>query len=379
MRDGNPGMYTLNLSRLIVVAALAACLAGCSDGNETKGESADSETQAQKEQLDTYLFEPVRAAAACISVLEKPDAKRVLLIGDDAMKVRGVFEAAGMKCQTDLSGKVDIAFVDCSSMSAQSRDKVFSCISANGVFAWLMDVRGVSAEAFRERIGSFGRDEAHLWMPGENRWLITGRKEPRMIKLSAMLEFFSADGMFDVLSRYRLGGVAELFSSYVGTVSEIMPAFAAGDLSAEVKPEFFLSREVPPLRWVSAEDVDKDVSNRFFADIRSMQMMRRLAVKGNMAAMQGDENTSVDHWSRALLRNPGELFVRERIDRLERNARGFLAVKKFLQAMKCYETIIKIDPKDIGALHNFGQCLRNVGRVDIAEKILKRVEELKRR
>jgi hypothetical protein len=372
-------MYTLNLSRLIIVAALAACLAGCSDGNETKIESADSETQAQKEQLDTYLFEPVRAAAACISVLEKPDAKRVLLIGDDAMKVRGVFEAAGMKCQTDLSGKVDIAFVDCSSMSAQSRDKVFSCISANGVFAWLMDVRGVSAEAFRERIGSFGRDEAHLWMPGENRWLITGRKVPRMIKLSAMLEFFSADGMFDVLSRYRLGGVAELFSSYVGTVSEIMPAFAAGDLSAEVKPEFFLSREVPPLRWVSAEDVDKDVSNRFFADIRSMQMMRRLAVKGNMAAMQGGENTSVDHWSRALLRNPGELFVRERIDRLERNARGFLAVKKFLQAMKCYETIIKIDPKDIGALHNFAQCLRNVGRVDIADKILKRVEELKRR
>jgi thioredoxin-like negative regulator of GroEL len=143
-------MYTLNLSRLIIVAALAACLAGCSDGNETKIESADSETQAQKEQLDTYLFEPVRAAAACISVLEKPDAKRVLLIGDDAMKVRGVFEAAGMKCQTNLSGKVDIAFVDCSSMSAQSRDKVFSCISANGVFAWLMDVRGVSAQAFRE-------------------------------------------------------------------------------------------------------------------------------------------------------------------------------------------------------------------------------------
>lgn len=169
-----------------------------------------------------------------------------------------------------------------------------------------------------------------------------------------------------------------MFSGYVGTVSEVMPAFESGDMAAEVKPEFFLTREIPAVEWISAEKVDKDVREKTFADIRSMQVVRRLAVEGGMLALVGEDEKALSGWNRALMRNPCELFVRERIDRLERNAKGFLEVKKVLQAMKCYETIIKIDPGDLGALHNFGVCMRKIGREDIAKKILDRVGELRK-
>ena len=354
--------------RPIAIMALAfAVLAGCSKRDEERAVPRDA-----------YLFAPVRTAAACIAVLEKPDAKRVLLLGEDALKARGAFETFGMECFTKPSAKVDIAFVSCSGMSGKSREKVLSRISDNGVLAWLMDVRGVKAADFRAMLESFGSQAAHLWMPGENRWLLVGRKVPRTIKLSAIFERFSSEGSLSVMDEKRLGGIPELFSGYAGTVSGVMPAFESGDLAAEVKPEFFLTREIPAIDWISAEKIDNDVKEKTFADIRSMQVVRRLAVEGGMLAVGGEEEKALSCWNRALMRNSRELFVRERIDRLERNAKGFLEVKKVLQAMKCYETIIKIDPGDLGALHNFGVCMRKIGREDIAKKILDRVEEMQK-
>ena len=61
---------------------------------------------------------------------------------------------------------------------------------------------------------------------------------------------------------------------------------------------------------------------------------------------------------------------------LNRNARGFLEVDKVLQAMKCYETIILINPNDAVAVGNFGLCLRKLGRLDMAKEVLARAKEL---
>ena len=70
------------------------------------------------------------------------------------------------------------------------------------------------------------------------------------------------------------------------------------------------------------------------------------------------------------------MFLLERLDRLERNAKGFMAVRKILMAMKCYETMALIRPDDPVALNNFAICLKKIGKLDIAEKVLARAEEL---
>jgi tetratricopeptide (TPR) repeat protein len=66
----------------------------------------------------------------------------------------------------------------------------------------------------------------------------------------------------------------------------------------------------------------------------------------------------------------------ERLDRLDRNAKGFMAVRKVLLAMKCYETMALIRPDDPVALHNFGMCLKKIGKLDLAEKVLERAKKL---
>ena len=70
-----------------------------------------------------------------------------------------------------------------------------------------------------------------------------------------------------------------------------------------------------------------------------------------------------------------DLFVLERLDRLARNARGFLEVGKVLQALKCYETMVLIRP-DAANVRAFGTCLKRIGKLDLAEKVLKRADEL---
>ena len=77
-----------------------------------------------------------------------------------------------------------------------------------------------------------------------------------------------------------------------------------------------------------------------------------------------------------MLRNPRDPMLLDRLDRLNRNANGFLEVGKVLQAMKCYETMILINPKDAAAVRNFGLCLRKIGRDEVAEKVLERAREL---
>ena len=44
--------------------------------------------------------------------------------------------------------------------------------------------------------------------------------------------------------------------------------------------------------------------------------------------------------------------------------------------MKCYETIILINPNDAVAVGNFGLCLRKLGRLDMAKEVLARAKEL---
>ena len=49
-----------------------------------------------------------------------------------------------------------------------------------------------------------------------------------------------------------------------------------------------------------------------------------------------------------------------------------------MQAMKCFETIILIQPKHASAIHNFGLCLKKLGRTDLADQLLERAETLRR-
>ena len=236
----------------------------------------------------------------------------------------------------------------------------------------VVDVRGMSAKDFRRELESFPGREVHVWMPGRQRWMLVGRTSTNMVPLAAAMDALAMDD--------DCSSLPELFASYAGRREDVMPAFASS-LEGEVVPEWFVTKEIPSVDWLDESDVDDDILRATRAEIRSMQVVRRVVLEGDMLAAEAKDKAGEEKaaaaWARAALRNPRDLLLLERLDRLSRNARGFLEVGKVLPALKCYETMVLVKP-DSRNVRNFGLCLRRIGKTDMAEKVLHRAEELRR-
>ena len=236
-----------------------------------------------------------------------------------------------------------------------------------------LDVVGMKADELKKKFLACGDlASAHLWMPGEESWLVVQHAPGGTVSLARALEAVANDPSCTI-------SLPEVFASYVGTLAEVMPAFG-NDLKGEVMPEWFVPEEVRAITWIDGEGVEGDILKSVSDEVRSMRNVRREVLKGNMAARAAKdkkgEEAACEIWARAMLRNPHDSLLLERLDRLEKNARAFLDAGKVLQAMKCFETIILVQPKNAAAIHNFGLCLKKLGKTDMAEKVLKRAEML---
>ena len=237
-----------------------------------------------------------------------------------------------------------------------------------------IDVDGLTAPELLGQLAPYTNDAANvnLWMPGEKSWLVVVHDGTNLVDLAWAMNAVANDPSCTV-------SLPEVFASYVGTLADVLPAFGS-QLEGPVVPEWFVTKEIPALPWLDATGVDEDIRKTTLAEIRSMQVVRRLVLEGIISSRQvkdkGDEEPVTERWARAFLRNPHDPLLLERIDVLNRNARGFLEVDKVLQAMKCYETIMLINPNDAVAVGNFGLCLRKLGRLDMAKEVLARAKEL---
>ena len=238
--------------------------------------------------------------------------------------------------------------------------------------AKVVDVSGMSAEEFRRALKEFPGEDVHVWMPGEKDWLLIGNLSTNAVPLAKAMEEFAADTNCTT-------SVSEVFASYAGTREDILPAFER-KLTGEVVPEWFVTEKIPEMGWLDVSGIDEDILKATFSEIRSAQVMRREFLRGNMLAAKATdkkgEEAATEVWAKVAIRSPNDPMLLERIDRLNRNAKGFLEVGKPLQAMKCYETVVLIRPNDPVAIHNFGACLMKIGKRDMAEKVLKRAERL---
>ena len=236
----------------------------------------------------------------------------------------------------------------------------------------VLHVDGMSAREFKTKLEEFPCRRVHVWMPGEKVWVLTGTSWARKISLAKVMDTFAADTNITM-------SVSEVFASYAGTREDILPAFKR-KLKGEVVPEWFVTKDIPEIKWLDVSGIDEDILKQTMAEIRSAQVMRRELLKGNMLAAKATdkkgEEAATDLWAKVAIRSPNDPMLLERIDNLNRNAKGFLALNKTLQAMKCYETIVLIRPNDATAIHNFGACLMKIGKRDMAEKVLARAKKL---
>lgn len=237
-----------------------------------------------------------------------------------------------------------------------------------------LEVSGMSAKELKKKFKSFAHPErTHLWMPGAEKWIVVEHVSTNGVALAEAMEAFVADDVCAV-------SLPEAFASYVGTLPEVLPAFESR-LEGMVVPEWFVTKTVPELAWLKAdESIDADILAPTLAEIRSMQIVRRVILEGNMAAAQATDKASEEAatmlWAKAFLRNPNDPMLNERRENLKKNALGFLSVNKPLQAMKCFETLVLINPNDSAAVYGFGKCLELVGRTDLSKDVIKHSEEL---
>ena len=238
-----------------------------------------------------------------------------------------------------------------------------------------LDVAGLTARDLERKLRAFADpSRTHLWMPGAQKWLIVEHTSEKGVSLEKAMDAFIEDESCKA-------SLPETFASYVGTLDEVLPAFEA-KLEGEVVPEWFVTKKIPTLGWLDTTDIDEDILKPTLQEIRSMQVVRRVILEGNMAVAKATdkkgEEAAIEQWAKAYLRNPNDPLLNERREHLRNNAKGFIGVNKVVQAMKCYETLVLINPKDMPAVYGFGKCLENIGRADVAKEVLQRAEELRK-
>lgn len=324
---------------------------------------------------EEFRYRPLKTLLAHIAMLEKPDACRVLLLGETSEQYRMFFEHARLKClANDESGRYDIVFVG--GRCNRPWEKIAAQISSSGVLAWAIDVENLQAAEFKEMLESFPCEQTHLWMPGEKEWLLVGRMKAARLKLDTMLELFSDEKAFLDLARANCQSLPELFASYVGTREQVLPAFV-GDLSQTVRPEAFVSRDIPEIGWLVQGGLDEDIFAAVRAEIRSMQLVRRMVLEGNIFSETADGmEKALDMWAAAVRRNPRDSMMLERLYRLAVNAKAFQNVGNLKGAAKCYETMIAVRPKDAAALQAYADVMKVLGHPEIAAQAEKKAREV---
>lgn len=312
---------------------------------------------------------------AYLAILEKPDAVRVLFVGNGTAAYREFFERAGLVCAERPGGRYDIVFLAGTDADWKDAD---ASVAENGIVVRAVDVRNMKAGDLWRILKGAPNESAHLWMPGEEDWLIVARPEPRNVRAEAMMDVFLREACFADLTAAKCDTLTRFFASYVGTLAEILPAFN-DNYAAVVKPGDFVSRAIPPTDWIDWTGVDEAVLRTIRAEMRSFQNVRRTVLEGNLLAESRKADEAVEAWARAAKRNPDDPFLLERVEKLKTNAQAFIKVNNFPMAMKCYETIVVIYPDDAAAVFNLGLCLKKMGRMELADEVLTRAREIRAR
>ena len=363
------------IRHVLVCVALLLVVAGC--GND--GGDDAKKTKAEPEESP---FRPVKITTACIAAIEKPTATRVLLVDDKAETFRPFLSSFGVICVSNeeaaAESKFDIVFL-AGRADSEKLSAALGRTGETGVLAWRLAVKDMSAADFKTAVESFPCEAAHLWMPSAEEWVFVGRRSHRKLKLDAMMDVFSREVAFEALAEAKATALSDVFASYVGNLDGLSGAFASTNLSVVVRPEFFVTKDIPPLDWVTRGDVDEDIYKATLAEIRSMQVVRRLVIEGDLLAAEGKADDATEVWARAMLRNPRDPMLLDRLDKLSRNAEALLAVGNVAAAAKCYETMVVINPTDASAVLKYGMSLRRLGKKEMSDQVLKRAGELRKK
>lgn len=327
---------------------------------------------------EEFRFAPVKIVAAYAAMVEMPEADDVALVGDGACALKGYFENAGLAVVTNAAEAARTDIVVVSGTERHDWKAIAARVADDGEIVWLLDVRRMTAAAFKRALAAIPGADVHLWIPGEHDWVLTARQTAVRRDLGEMLEVFARESAFEDLSTAMCETLPELMANYVGTREEVAPALV-GDLRAEIHPEYLVPAEIPTIGWIDPGDVDADINDMIGQQFHSLQFDRRTVLEGSILARDHSRlPEAFDKWAAALRSNPHDTMLLGRLYSLAVNAATFMNVGNVKAAAHCYEAMIAIRPTDAAAIEEYGKCQLMLGDRALGEQAKKRAEELRK-
>ena len=331
---------------------------------------------------DPFAFDALRTHALAAALIEKPDSDMVRAVASLGGELRQRCERIGFEFTLDGDdGVSDVFFITGDEFGRDGRldfRRFEKQLSDDGELAVLLDVKGMTASRFKAILENIPLPDVRLWMLSEREWLVTARRAGAQRFYSDVIDVFAFGPAFELFLDGYIEAPWEVFASYAGRRDDIMAAFK-GDLSAEVKPEYFVSKDVAPVDWMLPGGTDADIFAKSMREARSVQIVRRGIIEGNMLSrVEGESENAISKWAAGALANPRDSMLLDRLYTLAVNARAFAEVGNLRGAAKCYETMISVRPNDVSALRQYAKTAARLGMLEISRAASRRAAELEK-
>ena len=260
-----------------------------------------------------------------------------------------------------------------------------------------IDARGMTFGGFKTQLEEFRRRHGGylLWCIGRHDYCLTAKRD---VDFDAVLAVFSDETAFGTLADSRIYSPVGLFACYVGTDSEIAPAFAdfpeygalreslasmrtyfrpvPSGASAPLEVSRFTPFDVKFPQWLRRGSADAAVFLTFEDGFENVQEARREALLGFNYAQGGMATNAIACWAKAAKVNPRDPLLLELARGFDEEAQAHLTIGNVNGALKCYENRIEVFPGDVAAIHNFGVCMKKAGHPGMAARVFAKAVEL---
>jgi Flp pilus assembly protein TadD len=369
-------------------------------------------------------FVASRTMTALAPLMLHPDAKRVLLIGEEAgvylatyarlggldlrvspeavasttfVKGNPLFtsaEQASFKSgkARHLRGACDIVLVAPPPywvrgsgrwLSARALQGYRSALAEEGVVAVRIDGRGLSEASFAEIARTFLSvfPGVQLWNTGAADWVLLGGEKELKVPLDRLTTFFERKETFREC--VRAGNITlpaalacmvydtQGLNAWVQERAGQQPDWAWRVPLRIIKGENMVSTTCKKGRdskapWVLSGQMDVDLFVDIWKLINEARDARGLAIHSLAEGMQGKRDASYAAIRAAMNVCKQDLLVFQTMDHLDMEARRRIAIGNYKGALLCYESLISFAPTKSSYHHGAGYCLRSLGEAQNA-------------
>jgi len=370
-------------------------------------------------------FVASRTMTALAPLMLHPDAKRVMLIGEEA----GVYLATYVRL-ADLGlfvspeavesttfvkgnplftqveqkrfyvhkgvrqarGECDVLFVAPPPVwvngsrqwySARALQRYRKMLAEEGVVAVRIDGRGLSEASFAEIARTFLSvfPGVQLWNTGAADWVLLGGESELKVPLDRLISFFERKETFREC--VRAGNITlpaalacmvydtQGLNAWVQERAGQQPDSAWRVPLRIIKGENMVATACKKGRdskapWVLSGQMDVDLYVDIWKLINEARDARGLAIHSLAEGMQGKRDASHAAIRAAMGVCKQDLLVFQTMDHLDMEARRRIAIGNYKGALLCYESLISFAPTKSRYHHGAGYCLRSLGEAENA-------------